>query len=116
MIIAKSNQLERRKIMEVKEHNERLESEIIGWKAKVDDVIRKFDEMPSEDKEKAGPFLRELHMAIKELTARVENLNKEDARQGNLKKTETEGKFNEFRKIWKEIWKHDLPYFRYPHL
>lgn len=27
---------------------EKLESEVIGWKAKVDDVIKKVDKMPSD--------------------------------------------------------------------
>jgi len=99
--------------MEVREHNERLESEVIGWKEKVDDVIGKFDNMPSEDKEKALPLFDELHMSIEELTARIENLN---PFLGEHDKTRKGSKFSRFKKIWKEMWSHDLPYFRYPHL
>jgi len=99
--------------MEITEHNERIESEIIGWKAKVDDVIGKFDKMPSEDKEKVVPLFDELHMSIEELTAKIESLNPALREHDKTKKR---GKFPRFKKIWKEMWKHDLPYMRYPHL
>ena len=99
--------------METKEHYERVQSEVIGWKAKVEDVIRKFDKMPSEDKERVVPVFDELHMSIEELTARVENFNPALRAPDKTKK---EGKFARFKKIWKETWRHELPYMRYPHL
>ena len=99
--------------MEVREHNERLESEIIGWKAKVDDVIVKFDKMPSEDKEKSVPIFDELYMSIEGLTARIENLNP-TLREHD--KTNKGGKVSKLKELWKEMWSHELPYFRYPHL
>lgn len=103
---------ERRNIMEITEHNERLESEVIGWKAKVDDVIGKFDNMPPEDKEKVVPLFDELHMSIEELTTRIENLNPALREHDKTKKG---GKFAGFRKIWKEMWRHSVR-MHYGHL
>ena len=98
--------------MEVREHNEKLASEIIGWKAKVDDVIVKLDKMPSEDKEKSAPLFDELHMSIEELTARIENLNPALREHYNIKKG---GKFAGFKKIWKEMWRNSMR-MHYGHL
>ena len=91
--------------MEVIEHNERLESEVIGWKEKVDDVIGKFDKMPSEDKERSVPLFDELHMSIEGLTARIENLNPTLREHDKTKKG---GKFSRFKRIWKEMWRHSM--------
>ena len=99
--------------MEVEEYNERLQSEVNEWKAKVDDVIGKFDKMPSEDREKALPFFDELHRSIEGLTARIEELNSTLREEDKTKK---EVRFSRFKKVWKELWSHELPYFRYPHL
>ena len=98
--------------MEVGKHNESLESEILGWKAKLDDVIEEFNRMPSNDKKNVVPLLNELHVNIEELTARIENL---DPVMRESDKSKEEDKFARFKKRWKEMWAHELPYFRYPH-
>ena len=98
--------------MEAREHNERLESEIIGWKAKVDDVIGKFDNMPSEDKERVVPLFDELHMSIEELTARIENFNPVLREHDKTKKR---SKYAGFKKIWKEMWRNSMR-MHYGHL
>ncbi len=98
--------------MEVREHNERLESEVIGWKAKVDDVIGKFDKMPSEDKERVVPLFDELYMSIEGLTARIENLNLALREHDETEKT---GKFAGFKRIWKEMWRNSMR-MHYGHL
>ena len=98
--------------MEAREHNEKLESDIIGWKAKMDDVIGKFDKMPSEDKEKALPLFDELHMSIEKLTERIENLNP-SLREHDI--TRARGKFSRFKKIWREMWRNSMR-MHYGHL
>ena len=63
--------------MEVKDFCKGMETEMMAWKAKLYDVMRKVDKLGSADKEKALPNIEDLHMLLEEMTDRVENLKTE---------------------------------------
>ncbi len=60
--------------MEEREYCDNVTVELAGWKAKVDDVVRKLDHISTGDKEKIVPEVNELHMIVDELSDRIEGL------------------------------------------
>jgi hypothetical protein len=92
-------------MMDVKEYCSTMRSEVTGWKARVYDVLRRIDEMPSSDKAKVDPLLNDLHTAIDELTARIEKLSDECPSDWGVDKAEIDGKFSQLKKVWEEIGK-----------
>ena len=86
--------------MDVREYCSTVDAEVTGWKAKAYDVLRRMDEMPSEDKAKAGPFLDELHTIIDDLTANIEVLSNECPAEWSSDKQEIDGKFARLKKLW----------------
>ena len=99
--------------MDIKEYCAVVDAEVIGWKAKAYDALRRIDEMPAEDKANAGPFLDELHTIIDELTVNIERLSRECPSEWSSDKQEIDGKFKRLKKLWDEAGK----YHRYrPHL
>ena len=63
--------------MEVKDFCKGMETEMMAWKAKLYDVMRKVDKLGSAEKEKALPNIEDLHMLLEEMTDRVETLKTE---------------------------------------
>lgn len=90
--------------MELKDYCAGLECELTGWKTKIYDVTKKFDRMPSGDKEKVGPQINNLHILLEELTDRIERLNRDCLTQWEPDKIELEGKVTHLKTNWEEVW------------
>lgn len=88
--------------MDVKSYCDNLAIELTGWKAKVYDIVRKLDKMPSGDKEKVVPEVNELHMIIEELDDRVDRLKAECPVQWEPDRLELERRTTQLKNIW---WK-----------
>jgi len=63
--------------MDVKTYCESMRAELVAWKAKVYDIVRKFEKLSSENKQKVAGEIRDLHMLIEELDDRIERLRRE---------------------------------------
>ena len=63
--------------MEVKDFCKGMETEMMAWKAKLYDVMRKVDSLGSAEKEKILPNVEDLHMFLEEMTDRIEKLKTE---------------------------------------
>ncbi len=63
--------------MEVKDYCESLTAELIGWKARMYDVVRTLDKMSTGEMEKFVPEVYEIHAIIEELNDRIERLERE---------------------------------------
>ena len=57
--------------MEFERYCDNLATELAGWRAKFDDVVRKFDRAESGDKSKVYPHVNELHMILEEFEDRI---------------------------------------------
>ncbi|MFQ6003002.1 MAG: hypothetical protein ACE5KJ_04575 [Candidatus Zixiibacteriota bacterium] len=90
--------------MDVQDYCSGLRAELIGWKAKVYDVVRKFDKKPTGDKDKVAHEIRDLHMVIEELTDRIERLQRECPTQWEPDKIELESKISELKTKWEDVW------------
>jgi len=100
---------ERRSTMDLQDYCAGLQGELTGWKAKVYDVVRKIDSMPSGDKEKMFHHVNELHMIIEEFTDRIDRLSRECPTQWEPNKIELEGKGVQFETKLGEVWKNVSP-------
>ncbi|MEW6595046.1 MAG: hypothetical protein AB1413_09280 [Thermodesulfobacteriota bacterium] len=60
--------------MKAKEYCRSAEIELTTWKAKLYDVIRKIDRLPTGNKEKMLGTVEDLHMLVTELEDRIDQL------------------------------------------
>jgi len=90
--------------MELKDYCTAMGTELTAWKAKVDDVVRKLDKLPSGEKEKAADQVRDLHIIVEELSDRIDKLEKECPTEWTPIKNDIEGKFVHLRRQWESVW------------
>jgi len=89
--------------MELQSYCDNIATELMGWKVKVYDIVRKLDKMPTGDKEKVVPQVNELHTLIEELTDRIDRLKKECPAQWEPDKMELEGKISTLNHTWEQV-------------
>ena len=63
--------------MDVKDYCRNVEMELTSWKAKLYDVIRKVDAMPTGSKQKMSQQIEGFHMIMTELDDRIDQLRTE---------------------------------------
>ena len=63
--------------MEVKDYCKNVEMELNNYKARLYDVLRKIDDLPTGDKQKMQPDIEGLHILMTELDERLEKLRTE---------------------------------------
>ncbi len=90
--------------MDVKDYCSNLTIELLGWKAKVYDVVRKLDKMSTGDKEKVAPEVNELHIILEELSDRIEKLKKECPTSWAPERTDIETKVGYLRTKLDKVW------------
>jgi len=54
-----------------------MRSELVSWKAKIDDIIRAFDKKSTAEKQKVSSEINNLHMLVQDLEDRITALEKE---------------------------------------
>ncbi len=77
--------------MKLNDYCGNLAIELTGWKAKMYDVVQKFDKMPTGKKEKVVGEINELHMIIETLSDRIDKLQKECPTSWEPEKAEIAG-------------------------
>ena len=90
--------------MDVKSYCNSVGIELIGWKAKLYDVIRKSDSLSNSDKQKVGPMLEELHAIVDDLNDRLEYLDKECPQDWSSDEVAIDDKITDMRGKWKEVY------------
>jgi hypothetical protein len=103
--VANAAQLKSRGIdMEVKSYCDSLTVELTGWKAKIYDIVRAIDKMPSGDKGKMLSQVNDLHALVEELDERIDRLKRECPTEWSPDKIELDSKLNQITNIWQEVW------------
>ena len=74
--------------MEVKDYCKGLEQELTIWKARLFDLHRKIDRLPSADKERVLPNVEDIHMLVVEMNDRVDALRTECPSEWGIEKKE----------------------------
>lgn len=88
--------------MEVKDYCKYVDVELTIWKAKLYDVLRKMEELPTSNKQQMFKEVNGLHIVISELDERIEKLRTEcplvwkpDQENIQAKFSELNSKFND---------------------
>ena len=92
--------------MNVKDYCKVLETELIGWKARVYDVIRKLEDLPEDEKKKFEDQIKLFHQTIRELEDRIERLRTECPSDWSPEKKVIEEKLNEMKSNFESFWQY----------
>lgn len=95
--------------MEFENYCDNLARELKGWRAKFDDVVRKFDKVSTGDKSNVYPHVNELHMILEEFEDRIRQVQSSCAVGREPEKFEFDEKFSGFRPIYRDIWQNVSP-------
>jgi len=91
--------------MDVTSYCENVNKELTEWKAKVEDIVKKLDKMPSgSDKEKYVPQVNELHSLIDDIDDRIARLKRECPSQWSPDKVELDSRISQIADIYDEVW------------
>jgi len=90
--------------MDVGAYCNNLTIELTGWKAKVYDIIRSVDKLPSGDKEKVLPQVNDLHILLEELDDRIGRLKNQCPTDWSPDKIELESKLTKISNVCEECW------------
>ena len=81
--------------MQVKDYCKNLDIELTSWKAKLYDVLRKMDELPTEKKQRMYEEVNGLHIVMSELDERIDKLRTECPLAWKPDHEEIQAKFSE---------------------
>ena len=90
--------------MDVRSYCDNVTIELIGWKAKVYDIVRRLDKMSSGDKEKVQDQVNDLHVLIEELDDRIGKLKHECPTEWSSDKAELDGKLKVISDTCDKCW------------
>ena len=83
-------------------------TELSVWKAKIYDVVRRVDKVPSGDKAKLGSQVNDLHMLIEEIENRIARLRSECPIEWTADQIEMESKFTQVKSALDHVWQSSL--------
>ena len=90
--------------MDVKDFCRALETELIGWKARLYDSIRKLEELPEGERKKFSDEIKSFNKIIKDLEDRIERLRVECPSEWSPDKKFIEERINEMKSKWESFW------------
>jgi hypothetical protein len=90
--------------MDAKSYCDNVAIELVAWKAKVYDIVRRLDKMSSGDKGKVLPQVVDLHTLIEELDDRIARLRTTCPTDWSADKVEIESKFVEISNVCDSCW------------
>ena len=88
----------------MKDYCESVGSELTGWKAKLDDVIRRTENLTGNDKQYVEPMVAELKDMVDDLDERIVTLASECPSEWASEKSDIDGKMFQVTHKWKEVW------------
>jgi hypothetical protein len=90
--------------MEVKSYCDSLKQDLTVWKAKIYDIVRALDKVPSDKKKKVMQSLNDLHHLVDDIDGRVKRLEKECPVEWGPEKIELEKKFRQLQTSCELVW------------
>jgi hypothetical protein len=90
--------------MDAKFYCDSVAIQLIGWKAKLCDVIRNASESTLSKKQKVDPTVRELNALIDDLDRQIDRLARECPSEWSADKARIEGKLSRMKSRWKDVW------------
>ena len=90
--------------MEVQDYCRNLHIELTGWKAKVYDIMRKFDRLDTGNKGKVVSEVNDLHIIVEELSDRISQLERECPTEWQPARDEIQNKLQALGYKWEKAW------------
>jgi DNA-directed RNA polymerase subunit F len=91
-------------VMEVQDYCRNLHIELTGWKAKVYDIMRKFDRLDTGNKGKVVSEVNDLHIFVEELDNRISELERECPSEWSPAREEIQNKLQALGYKWEKTW------------
>lgn len=88
--------------MHVRDYCDNVSAELMGWKVKMYDVMRKLEKAPSGDKDKVQPYLNDIHMILESLDDRIAQLRTECPTEWDPQKKEVDEVLGKIQVRWDE--------------
>ena len=82
--------IRKEEVMDVLDYCKGMEMELTAWKAKLYDLTRKVDKLPSRDKQRMLGTVEDLHIIVTEFEDRIANLRNECPTEWSPQRTEIE--------------------------
>ena len=90
--------------MDVKDYCETMNSELAGWKAKMNEVIKKANALSGADREKTEPIVKDLKAIMNDIDERIAVLARECPSEWSDDQTIIDSKIFLAKDKWKEVW------------
>ena len=90
--------------MDVLSYCDTLRQDLTVWKAKIYDIIRALDKVPSPEKEKVASSLSDLHNVVDNIDGRILKLEKECPTDWGPEKIELEKRIRDLESKCDMIW------------
>jgi hypothetical protein len=90
--------------MDVKSYCDSLRQDLNVWKAKVYDIVRALDKVPSDKKTKVTQSVKELNGVVDDIDRRIGKLEKECPVEWGPEKIELENKFKQLQTTCELVW------------
>jgi hypothetical protein len=90
--------------MDVKSYCDNVGIELIGWKAKLYDVLRRSEKLTTGDQEKVEPLVAELKDIMDDLDEHIALLARECPAEWSGRKSDIDGKMSSMNDKWKAVW------------
>ena len=90
--------------MDVKSYCESLRQDLMSWKARIDNLVRALDKVPSAKRTKAMQSVEGIHGVVEDIEKRIDRLEKECPVEWGPEKVELEKKFDQLRTSCELVW------------
>ena len=89
--------------MNVKDYCKNVDIELNAWKAKLYNIMRQMDDMPTSDKQRMYEKVNGLHIIMTELDDRIDQLRTTCPTEWTPEKSEIKGKIVELERVYDEV-------------
>ena len=90
--------------MELQDYCLYVQTELSGWKNKVNNVKKRFDKLDTADKGAIVSQVNDLHIIVEELGERIFKLEKECPGEWHPQREEIQNKLEALGYKWQETW------------
>jgi hypothetical protein len=88
--------------MDAKTYCDTLIFELVGWKARIFDTVRRLDNLPRNDKKKVLPEVNDLHRTLEDLERRIEDLRTRCPEEWESEKHGLDDQLSILRSMWEQ--------------
>lgn len=89
--------------MDVKTFCDNAASDLIAWKAKLYDAIRKTENLAKADKDKVAPLVKDLNELVDDLDRHIQQLAEECPLEWAEQKAEIQAKLSQVNTKWNDL-------------